>query len=480
MPYHSRPISETEIDSLPLRFVKLEQGEQETFIDVLLQVWCALAQSGSLATLPPVPDIVSFVDDCTFFYLIFHTSPSELKFAPKDHLTSTPPPKVASSSKSPRSSPNKRPHPYAHARPPNRASPLTEDRSSSEDALPTSDEIIGCVYLSHSPSTQSALDIGIALRPEARGRGFGRATITKFIRFAFDALGVHRIVANVFGPSDINQQLSARESGSVRWIFEKIGFVPEGVQRRAAFSAAEGIWRDVYPLSMLDVDWVRLCGRQPEGRAGISSPFDAMLERHNTEREEMSEWMDDPSWGRLRRVLSTETIKGQDNQEPAPKTEARTPSPVHSEFSFTVPSEHDWRSVTPSTDLDYSVVSHSPPPDSIVSSPPGSDAFNFSLSDVFSSRINPATPNSEPTFSMIGSPDLEPPLSPGFSTTDDDIIELAPLSGLPPAPPSPSPAPHSEPILIPQRRSVFRFADGDEPLDFWQSDSDFDGSERGR
>ncbi|KDN48344.1 hypothetical protein RSAG8_02936, partial [Rhizoctonia solani AG-8 WAC10335] len=388
MPYHSRPLSEAEIDSLPLRFVKLEQGEQETFTNVLLQVWFALAESGSLATLPPVPDIVSFVDDCTFFYLIFHTHPDQLKLAPQDRLTSTPP---SPPPKSP--SPNKRPHP--------------PDSS-------LSDEVIGCVYLSYAPSAQSTLNIGIALRPEARGKGFGRAAITKFLRFSFDTLRAHRVVANVFGPSEQNQQQSARESGSVRWIFEKLGFVPEGVQRRAAFSPAEGIWRDVYPLAMLDVDWVRLCGRGPKGRTGITCPFEAMIERQTTEQEEMSEWMEDPGWGGLRRVSSTETIKGRDEQPSSPSS------------SFTIPSEHDWRSATPSTDLDSTDADYS----------------------------------------------LDPPLSPGFSSTSNEIIELASLS------PSTTPAPYIiGPLPTSPQNGIVR-QDGHEPLDFWPSDSDFDGSER--
>ncbi|KAL5637821.1 hypothetical protein ACGC1H_002178 [Rhizoctonia solani] len=462
MPYHSRPISEAEIDSLPLRFVKLEQGEQETFTDVLLQVWCALAQSGSLATLPPVPDIISFVDDCTFFYLVFHTHPDELKLAPGDRLTSappSPPPKPASPSKT-RSSPNKRPHPHAHARP-QASQPISSNHRSPDGSL--SDEVIGCVYLSYSPSTQNTLDLGIALRPEARGKGFGRAAVTKFLRFSFDTLGVHRVVANVFGPSDLNQQQSARESGSVRWIFEKLGFIPEGVQRRAAFSVAEGIWRDVYPLAMLDVDWVRLCGRRPEGRTEITCPFEAMIERHMAEQEEMSEWMEDPGWGQLRRVSSTETIK-RHTDPPIQNPEPRSPS-TSTSSSFSIPSEHDWRSATPSTDWDDSLVSHSPPPDDSIGSPSASDLYSpFGPS--------PTTPNSEPApFSMIGSPDLDPPLSPGLSS-NEEIIELVLMAA--------RATPYIVDALPTTPPSVLSLQDGDEPLDYWPSDSDFDGSERGR
>ncbi|CAE6471158.1 unnamed protein product [Rhizoctonia solani] len=494
MPYQSRPISDAEIEALPLNFVRLEAGEEELFTDVLLKVWFALAESGSLATLPPVPDVVSFVDDCAIFYLIFHTDPRQLKLAPGDRLTSTPPPESppsASSSNAPtRASPeraNKRPHPYAHARP--QASHFSIDHRSDAQDAPASEEVIGCVYLSYSPSTQNTLDIGVALRPEARGRGYGRATITKFLRYSFDTLNVHRVVANVFGPSDIKQQQSARESGTVRWIFEKIGFIPEGVQRRAAFSAAEGIWRDVYPLAMLDVDWVRLGGRSIQGRTGITCPFDAMVERHGAEREEMSEWMSDEGWGRLRRISSTETIRGNeehptDSTTREPPVPERSPSPIRSESEFTAPSEHEWRSATPSTDVDYSVVSHSPPPDSI-GSPTGSEAFSaFSLSNANSPRFESVNlPNVEPTpFSIIGSPDLEPPLSPGFSATSDEIIELAflvlnssPASGAAAPyiigiPTSPTPTTNA-PLT---GDNVVTLQGGDEPLELWSSDSEFE------
>ncbi|KAG8737120.1 hypothetical protein FRC12_017264 [Ceratobasidium sp. 428] len=75
------------------------------------------------------------------------------------------------------------------------------------------------------------------------------------------------------------------------------------------FSATDGTWRDVHMLAMLDTDWTLMESRTA-GRASISTPWDTLMERHEKEREEMSEWMDDPSWGKLRRIGSTETIKG--------------------------------------------------------------------------------------------------------------------------------------------------------------------------
>ncbi|KAB5590128.1 Acetyltransferase (GNAT) family domain-containing protein [Ceratobasidium theobromae] len=308
------PLSESQISRLPLEFMPLGSHQQDVFTDVLLSIWIALAESGSLATLPPVPDIVGFADSCAVFYLVFHTRPKELQLPPSAHLTNSPYSNQASSSQS--TGPDFRIRP---AIPPcdDTYHESAYDTDAGFDTGLYSDtslgEVIGCVYLAYSPLGNNTADIGIALRPEARGRGFGRAAITRTLRHAFETLQIHRVVANVFGPGGPDRKESARESGTVRWVFEKMGFVPEGVQRAAGFSASSGEWRDVYPLAMLDTDWVRLTMRSAP-RSGITSPWDTLIERHHHEREQLSEWMEDESWGRLRRTGSTETIKCVDDQ----------------------------------------------------------------------------------------------------------------------------------------------------------------------
>ncbi|KAG9075837.1 hypothetical protein FS749_012452 [Ceratobasidium sp. UAMH 11750] len=298
--YHQPPPTEDEISRLPLDFALLEsEFDRELFTDQLISIWIALAESGSLATLPPVPDIVGFAQGCLAFFLIYHTNTWVLKSPPGTALdSSTEPPPVASTS--PRGSPSK--------------DPLFESlpRNPKLDSSDTRD-VIGCIYLSLSTATQNTVDVGVALRPDARGRGYGRAALTKVMRYAFETLNMHRVVANVFGPSfglsSAEAKASAKESGAVRWVFEKLGFTHEGVNRRAGFSATDGTWRDVHVLAMLDTDWL-LLQRRTAGRASILSAWDTLMERHEKERDEMSEWMEDPSWGRLRRVGSSDTIKG--------------------------------------------------------------------------------------------------------------------------------------------------------------------------
>jgi len=304
--FQQPPPTEDQISELPLDLVLLtSEHERESFTDELITIWIELAESGSLATLPPVPDIVGFVDDCAAFYLIYHTNLPELK-SPPGAVAETPSPQHDSASR--RGSPSK-----GDSSGDNTGNAKDEEEPPSYFDVSTIRGVIGCVYLSFSSATQNTVDIGIALRPEARGRGYGRAALAKASRHAFETLNVHRIVANIFGSgsgqSNADAKASAKESGTVRWVFEKLGFTPEGVNRRAGFSATDGVWRDVHVLALLDTDWMQL-QRRGAGRSSITTPWDSMMERHEKERDEMMEWMDDPSWGRLRRVASTETIKG--------------------------------------------------------------------------------------------------------------------------------------------------------------------------
>ncbi|QRW10675.1 GNAT family acetyltransferase [Ceratobasidium sp. AG-Ba] len=327
--FHQAPPTERAINALPLNFVPASQQWREVFTDTLLSIWVQLAESGSLATLPPVPDIVGFANDCLAFFLIYHTNPPILEHPPGTESASSAPPESESVS-SPRRGSGRRWHPYA--RPSSSTSRTISDRdvivdpfgdqetqNEPEPQTPNAQVVIGCVYLALSSATHSTVDIGIALRPDARGRGYGRAALAKVTRYAFETLRMHRVVANVFGPS-LGQptavlRAAAKEAGAVCWMFEKFGFTPEGVHRRGGFSASDGQWRDVHVLAMLDTDWILLEGRST-GRAGITTPWDTLMERHEKEREMMSEWMEDPSWGRLRRTGSMETVRAAADSEP--------------------------------------------------------------------------------------------------------------------------------------------------------------------
>ena len=74
--------------------------------------------------------------------------------------------------------------------------------------------------------------------------GFGIATeaAQAVVRFGFEQLGLHRVVAECF----VEQVASAR-------IFEKLGMRREGHFRKNALKA--GIWRDTYLYAVLNEEW---------------------------------------------------------------------------------------------------------------------------------------------------------------------------------------------------------------------------------
>jgi RimJ/RimL family protein N-acetyltransferase len=90
--------------------------------------------------------------------------------------------------------------------------------------------------------TSSALDIGVALFPEHRGKGVGTDAHRQLVRYLFDTTPVHRLQAGT-------------EMGNLaeQHALERAGFLREGVVRGLYFRA--GQWRDsvLYGLTREDV-----------------------------------------------------------------------------------------------------------------------------------------------------------------------------------------------------------------------------------
>jgi RimJ/RimL family protein N-acetyltransferase len=93
---------------------------------------------------------------------------------------------------------------------------------------------------SHTP-TAYCWEIGIALLPEARGRGYGTEAHRLLVRYLFAHTPVHRIEA-------------ATEAGNVaeQRALEKAGFTREGLLRGVGWRA--GAWRDGVWFSVLRTD----------------------------------------------------------------------------------------------------------------------------------------------------------------------------------------------------------------------------------
>lgn len=106
--------------------------------------------------------------------------------------------------------------------------------------------------------TSFCWNIGIALAPEARGRGYGTQAQRLLVRYLFAHTQVNRIEAGTASTNFAEQRA-----------LEKAGFTREGVMRGAAFRG--GRWRDAVLYSVLR-DEVDLEADLASGRAGAIAP----------------------------------------------------------------------------------------------------------------------------------------------------------------------------------------------------------------
>ncbi len=84
--------------------------------------------------------------------------------------------------------------------------------------------------------------IGIALLPEARGRGIGTAAIEQVVEFAFVRRNLRRL----------HLEAIASNVGAIR-VYEKAGFVLEGRQREHAW--VRGAYEDIVRMGLLRSEW---------------------------------------------------------------------------------------------------------------------------------------------------------------------------------------------------------------------------------
>ena len=178
-----------------------------------------------------------------------------------------------------------------------------------------------CFLFFPSIADRTVAQIGVALLPESRGQGFGRAAVHKLLRYAFEALKVHRVVAQITCPSSAKETPSERKQAifhtrQLCWTFEKFGFQFEGINRGSMKHPTDNIWQDVYRLSILDIDWfamqphsgLTLCTRV------VSTPFEEMVQRHEAEVEEMQGWLDVPTNSNLYKSKES-TAAGHDSDD---------------------------------------------------------------------------------------------------------------------------------------------------------------------
>ncbi|GII85612.1 acetyltransferase [Sphaerisporangium siamense] len=110
---------------------------------------------------------------------------------------------------------------------------------------------VGEVVLNELDPENLACNLRIALvGPRAYGKGYGTEALRLTLAHAFEEVGLHRVSLEVFA-------FNAR----ARRVYEKVGFVREGVLRDAL--RWDGAWHDAIVMSVLAPDWKAHRGRPP-------------------------------------------------------------------------------------------------------------------------------------------------------------------------------------------------------------------------
>lgn len=163
--------------------------------------------------------------------------------------------------------------------------------------------LVGIIYLTLSSHFDREASVGIALKPDVRGKGIGAAALHKILEVVFDAMDFHRVSAGVVNAP-------ATRAPALQ-LFVGAGFAVEGTRRRAVLvdgDAAVEEWQDAQFLGMLDTEWVM---RNTKGASATQAfrhtRWDEMFRRHEREQGELL--ADEESAHPLKRTASSETLR---------------------------------------------------------------------------------------------------------------------------------------------------------------------------
>jgi len=110
---------------------------------------------------------------------------------------------------------------------------------------PATGELLGEVVLHEWDPTARSCTFRTLIGPRGRGRGIGTEATRLIVGHAFEQLGLHRIQLEVYG-----------HNHRARRVYEKVGFVVEGVRREARLR--DGEWVDDVLMAILDHEWAAL------------------------------------------------------------------------------------------------------------------------------------------------------------------------------------------------------------------------------
>jgi RimJ/RimL family protein N-acetyltransferase len=108
-------------------------------------------------------------------------------------------------------------------------------------------DVVGEAVLNDWDAGNESCGFRIALVPGAFGRGLGTEAVRLVVGYGFGKLGLHRISLEVYATNP-----------RARRVYEKVGFVAEGVLRDALLWQGERV--DATVMSILAPDWSRTQG----------------------------------------------------------------------------------------------------------------------------------------------------------------------------------------------------------------------------
>lgn len=109
------------------------------------------------------------------------------------------------------------------------------------------DAVIGTCTLAALSAEHRRAELGFALARGAWGRGYASEAVAALLSFAFDALALHRVEADV----------DPRNGASIR-VLERMGFQREGCQRERYHLAGEV--QDALLYGLLRREWAAVAG----------------------------------------------------------------------------------------------------------------------------------------------------------------------------------------------------------------------------
>ncbi|WP_371671357.1 GNAT family N-acetyltransferase [Streptomyces sp. NBC_00289] len=103
-------------------------------------------------------------------------------------------------------------------------------------------ELVGEVVLHEWDPDARSCTFRTLIGPRGRGRGFGTEATRLIVGYGFEELGLHRVQLEAY-----------RHNHRALRVYEKVGFVTEGVRRET--QVRDGEWVDEVLMAILDHEW---------------------------------------------------------------------------------------------------------------------------------------------------------------------------------------------------------------------------------